>query len=145
MLIQILIGVTIIITLSSIAATSLSSFLKQQALENDTEEVVALFTEARNRTLAAEGGTTFGVHLAEDKVVLFSGETYTPGDSGQKTILLNPSIMIESIALEGAGADVAFIQSTGGTDDYGTFVVRKRGTADGARTVTISQAGQVSN
>ncbi len=145
MLLQLVIGITVIMIMSSIVALGLSSFLHQQALENGAGEVTALLGEARSRTLAADDGLSYGVHLEAHKAVLFSGDTYVPDADAERTVVFDRAVVIDPIMLEGGGDEILFEQETGNTEEYGTFVMRKVESTRGMQTLVVTQAGQVSS
>ena len=63
MLMQLIIGIVIIIILASITTLRLSSFTEAQALNNTVDDVTALLNQARSRTISADAGATYGVHI----------------------------------------------------------------------------------
>jgi len=144
-LIEILFVIVIIVVLAAIVALSFSGFKKGQALPTGVDEVVALLNEARSRTLAAENGLQYGVHLASDRAVLFNGTTYASGTSTNKTIMMDSTVTITSITLTGGGADVVFNKLTGETSQYGTLIVKNTSTTVGQKTITITKTGLISS
>ena len=145
MLLQLMIGIVVIGIWSGIVALNLGSFLGRQAVDNGVGDITTLLDEARSRTLAREGGTQYGVHLEATKAVLFSGTTYSSTAPDNRTVILDRSTQITSIALSGGGSDVIFDPLSGDTDEDGSFVVGSVTTSAGAKTVTITHAGQASS
>ena len=145
LIIQVLISIIIIVILATIVALSLGSFREHQELTNAIDGVTALVNEAHSRTLAAEGGTVYGVHLDTSDAVLFAGSTYVPGDPSNQTVTLEPAIEIDTISLAGAGSDIVFDMLTGDTDDYGTFKIDRVSTTLGAKTLTVTKTGAISS
>lgn len=145
MLIQLVIGIVVIGILSGVVALNLGTFLGHQAIDNGVGDVTALLDEARSRTLAHEAGLQYGVHLETTKAVLFSGATYSTMAPDNRTVLLDRTVEITSISLAGGGTEVLFDPLTGDTEEDGTFVVQAVTSMSGAKTVTITHAGQVSS
>jgi Tfp pilus assembly protein FimT len=145
MLMQVLISIVIIATLSTIVAINLGSFRERQALSNTVDEVIALVNQARSRTLAAEGGSVYGVHFGASEAVLFTGATYVPGTFSNRVLAVNSAIVLDAISLQGGGTDVVFDMLTGDTAQYGTLVVHRVSTAVGQRLLTIAKTGAISS
>ncbi len=145
MLLQLMIGIVVIGILSGVVALNLGTFLGHQAIDNGVGDVTALLDEARSRTLAHESGSQYGVHLETTKAVLFSGTTYSSTAVDNRVVLIDRSAEITSISLTGGGSDVIFDSLTGDTEEDGTFVVREAASTSGAKTVTITHAGQASS
>jgi Tfp pilus assembly protein FimT len=145
MLIQLVIGIVVIGILSSVVALSLTENLHQQALDNSVDEVSALINEARSRTVAGDQGVAYGVHLEATQAVLFSGATYTPGDTSNWTVTLDRSIQIDSITLNGGGSEILFERLYGDTANDGTFIVKTLTGKYREKTVTVTKVGAVSS
>lgn len=146
-LVETLVVVGIVMVIAGIVSLSFSSFRYGQALPNDVDDVTALLNEARSRTISGDAGAQYGVHFQSDRAVLFVGNTYVAGAVGNKTIIVNPMIIITSISLNGGGVDVVFNKLTGETSQYGTLVEKYN---DGSinppnKTITISKTGLVSS
>ena len=124
-LVELVITIGILAALATITALSLGDFREHQALSNTVDEMIAIVNQARSKTLAAEGGSGYGVHFDPNDAVLFVGPTYTPGDPGNVVDAIDPSIELDSVSLSGGGQEVLFDGLTGGTDDDGTVIVRR--------------------
>lgn len=145
LLIQLVIVLVVITIISSIVVLNLSNFSEAQQLNNNVDEVTALVNEARSRTLLGEATNYYGVHLEDTKAVLFPGPSYSDGAVGNKKIVLNTAIEIESISLAGGGSDIIFTQLTGDTSQYGTFIMKRVSTTAGQKTLSVSKSGIVSS
>ena len=145
MLLQLMIGIVVIVVISSIVALNLTRNLSHQALTNTIGDVSALIEEARSRTLSGDHEQTYGVHLESTKAVLFSGTSYDPSALGNKTVKTSSGIVLDSITLAGGGSEILFDAVSGDTDEDGTFIVKKATTDEGEKMVTVTHAGQVSS
>ena len=143
-LIEMIVAIAIITILASIVALNLGSFRETQGISNASDEIIALVNQARSRTLAADGGTNYGVHFDSNEAVLFAGSTYAAGTPGNITVPVDPSIEISDVSLAGSGSDVVFDMLTGDTDDYGTIGIRRLTAATGEKTLTIEKTGAIS-
>ena len=141
-LIEMLIVVFLVITLSTLVFYNLSSRRTSQALNNGEDEIVALVNEARGSTISGENGSQYGVHFETHKAVLFAGTTYTVGSSTNKEYDLDGAVTINSTSLSGGSSDMVFKKLTGDTDQYGTIqIISTPGNA--TKTITVSKNGFV--
>jgi Tfp pilus assembly protein FimT len=129
--------------LATIIFLSFSGAQKNQALKNETENVVALIKEAQAKTLAGDGASQYGVHLQSDKAVLFTGSSYSSGASTNRTLLFNTTVTVASITLTGGGSDIVFSKLTGETPQYGTFIIKNTSTTANQKTITVNKLGLI--
>ena len=142
-LIEILVVISIIAIMASIAMYNLSAKRDMQALNNDNEQVIALLNEARSRTVSGDQNMQYGVHVQANKVVLFQGAIFSDGVSTNREVLFDSNNHAESISLEGGVSDIIFKKMTGETDGYGTFLL-KNASGSSWKTITISKVGLAS-
>lgn len=146
-LIEILIVVSIIATISAIVVINLSKFRNQQVLQNTTEDVVSLLNEARNSTISSKNSNTYGVHFQSDKTTLFSGASFT-SDPSNKQINLDSSVIIPvtgGINLNSGGNDVIFTRISGDTTNNGTITIQLVNDITQQKVITISKIGVISS
>ena len=144
-LIELILVIAIIAIMATIAALSFSGFHSGQAVPNTVNEATALLNEARSRTLAGDSGNQYGVHIQSDRVVLFTGTSYSSTSTTNKVILNDSTVTSASTTLQGGGSEVIFNKLTGETSDYGYFVVKQNSSTKIQKTITISQTGLVSS
>ena len=142
-LLQLVIAVAIVTALSVIIFSSTGTAKTNQLLKNETEGVVAVIKEAQEKTLSGEGDSQYGVHIQSDKVVLFTGSSYSSSASSNRAFTLDSTVTITSISLAGGGSDIVFSQLSGETSQYGTFVIKNISTTNGQKTITVSKLGLV--
>ncbi len=142
-LIETLIGVTIIVVISTIVAMQVSSFAKKQKIDNSVDESIALLNEARSRTLSADGGNQYGVRVGSSSLELFTGSTYSSASTNK--IVALPSGITTVVSIAGGGTDVVFARMTGDTNQYGTIVIKDSTTTVGQKTITLSKTGVASS
>ena len=145
-LIEILIVVSIVSIISAIVVPSLSRFHDQQALRNTTEDVISLLNEARNNTISSKNSTTYGIHFQADKVILFTGSSFTISPSNKQinfdSVIIIPSV--GGINLNGGRSDIIFDRITGDTAEYGTIIIRIKNDVSKQNIVNISKIGIIS-
>lgn len=140
-IIEIVIAVAVIAILSVIAFNSFSSFKNEQELANVIEEVVSDLRLARSKTIASENFSQYGVHFESQKVVIFTGTTYSAIDPNNIIYDVPARIEISSWNLAGGGADVIFQRLTGKTNQYGSITARVKTEPTKTKTVNIKQTG----
>lgn len=141
--IEILISIAIIIILTSIMGYSFSTFRNNQQLRGEIETIRTLLDEAQTRTLSSKDDSSYGVHIENDKVVLFRGITYSALDPENEITTLHPDIEIVNISLNGGGPNVVFERLTGDVDAYGSLTVRVKSDTAINKIISISKVGVV--
>jgi len=122
-LVELAIVIAVMAFVAGTVSLSLSSFNSRETLEQKTQILLSLFEEARGRTLASDQNSVYGIHLEEDKAVLFKGNIYTEGSVTNKEITFSPYVRISDISLEGGASEVIFDRLTGYTDTPGTITL----------------------
>jgi prepilin-type N-terminal cleavage/methylation domain-containing protein len=124
-LIEILITISIIIIIISIVSPNFIEYKRQQVLKNTTEEVVSLLNKARNNTIASKESKNYGVRFFSDKVILFSGLTYTESVDNE-VVNFDSYVTISNdggINLNGGSDEVVFSRLTGDVANYGSIKI----------------------
>jgi prepilin-type N-terminal cleavage/methylation domain-containing protein len=142
-LIETLIGVAIVVIIATVVAVNLSSFTKKQQIDNGVDESIALFNEARSRTVSAFGGNQYGVRVSSGSLEMFTGTTYSSASSNK--IVTLPSGISTVVSIAGGGTDIVFEEMTGDTNQYGTVIIKNSSTTVGQKTITISKTGIASS
>lgn len=141
-LVEMLVAIGILTVVASIGVYFFASLYKKEALEKDTASLVALINQARMLSVSSKDASAFGVHLQNDKAVLFEGFSYVSGGANEKTSGFSGKVQVSSYALAGGGSDIVFDRLTGNTSNSGTIVLSlKDGSA--STTVTVLQTGVV--
>ncbi len=140
-LIEILLSLGILAVVSMLGVMSLSTVNKDKALVVETERTLSLIAKARSFTLSAKEGSTYGVHVETQKVVLFKGPTYTANAITNEIQTINPEVKISAISLVGGGAEVLFSKLTGTTTQTGTVTLSSVRNSSQTKTVTIIGTG----
>jgi len=141
-LLEVLVVLAIIGLLVVILTTSFNSFNKNQSLQKDTENIVAVLKQARNQTLASKNSNSYGVHFASSTITLFVGNVYDQNSLTNEITYLNQNNLISGLSLYGASTSVVFQKLTGETGQYGTINITSGGTSD-TKVVTIYKTGLV--
>ena len=141
-LLELSIVLAILTVLLVIVLSTFISFRKNQALQNDTDTIVEVLSQARSQTLLSQNSSQYGVHLTSSKATLFVGTVYDSSSSSNKDFNLTPTDTIVTISLTGGGVDVIFDKLSGQTSQSGTIVISSPSTSR-IKTVTIYKTGIV--
>ncbi|MEK7178816.1 MAG: type II secretion system protein [Patescibacteria group bacterium] len=133
--IEIIVVIAIFLLMSTVGFQSFSLFKQNADLDAAADMGVSLLSQARSKTVAAEGGSRYGIHFEQDSLTLFTGASYVPGASGNEKFVLPTTIEMSAISVSGGGSDVVFKKLTGETDNDGTITFRLK--SDGSRTRTV--------
>ncbi len=141
-IIEILIVLGIMAILTGITFSVFSSVKKAQALEKDRDSIIEVLRQARSQTLSSKNASQYGVHITSSQITLFTGTSYSVGNSSNQDFILQGSDTIVTISLTGGGSDVVFNRLTGETNQNGTITISSPSTSQ-TKTVTIYKTGLV--
>lgn len=140
---ELIAAVAILSALAVVVIDPIRTFRNNQQMTGTTEEITALFHEARANTLASKDGAQWGVYIVSDRAALYKTSYATTAPDTKSVIFPNP-LMIDQITLVGGGTTVLFDRLTGKTSQSGSFRVRLRSDAAQSRLITILSSGSVS-
>ena len=138
---EVIIVISIVIVVSTLGMSAFSSFQKGTDLSAEADRVITLLVEARSKTLSAENALQHGVHFESDKIVSFSGATYSSGDSRNQEVFLSSIVEISTTTLNGGGSDVVFKKLSGDTQNDGTIVMRLKSDTSRTKAILIRETG----
>lgn len=137
--IEILITISILAIIGTITLSALANVRIRRDLDAAVAETASTIRLAQSKTLASESDARYGVHFAEDRVMLFQGISYASGTTTE-TRLFSPRVRISVITLADGGSDVAFQRLTGTTTGHGLIQLDA---GSYSRILTIDPSGAV--
>ena len=140
-LIEILVALALLAIVSAITMASFSNLNKTNALDSSVANIVSILDEARSKTLASQNSEQYGVHLEQNQVISFIGNSYNSGDSDNVVFTINKLVEISDISLTSGGNDIIFDRLTGQVDQNGSLVVRLKSDNAVSTTVTVFGTG----
>ena len=145
--IELLMAIGILVILIGISVPVFIFFQKGLELNNSAEEIINLLRIARNKTLASEGNSQYGVYfdstISPHQSVLFKGDNFALRDSSFDEVYKLPtSIEIYQINL-GGGNEVVFDRVTGNTSQPGDISLKLKTDSTKNKTIYIDGSGQV--
>ena len=139
--VELLFAVAIIAVLAALSATTFMAVRQTEELKTATQDVWLALRSARNATLSSSGDQVYGVHIARNKVVRFSGSTY--GTNSTTDMVSNfPGSVVATSSLSGSTTDIVFTRLSGEVSATGTITLL-HSTTNATTTLTISQTGLV--
>lgn len=139
-LIEVLIALLIVGLVVTVLIASFRSFTARRTLDGAAANVISALEVARAQTLDSLSDSAYGVHIETDRVVIFAGATYMPGDPGNRLILLSPQVSVGS-SLTGGTTDVSFARLSGKASATGTITVTLRADPSQTRVITVAPGG----
>ena len=140
-MLEVVVVISIGAILATMAFSSLRTFWRSRTVDVGVENVLSIFSRARLDTISSRDGNAYGVHLEGDRLILYVGPTYDAATTTKVTMLMDPALRIKYVSLLGGGTDVLFKKWTGGTDQYGTFVLDFASGTTSPATITVSGTG----
>ncbi len=137
LLVMVIGGVLLAITLAA-----LRTVRQHVDIDAATHQIIAALQLARNKTLASQDQSSYGVHFESNKYVLFKGTTYNASASDNEVHTLAARLEIYNIGLAG-GSDVIFDRIYGTTSNAGAVSIRLTDEPTNTRTISILASGQV--
>jgi prepilin-type N-terminal cleavage/methylation domain-containing protein len=138
-LIEVLIVIGVLAILTGLASLSMVSFGQTGNLDSGAAIVRGALKEAQANALANLDDKAWGVHLEQNRVILFadSGSGFEPSPDNSVRVLTGASL---SWDLSGADA-IVFAQKTGQTAIEGTITIRS--SAPNTKTVSVNLQGMI--
>jgi len=111
---ELLVIIGILVILATLVNLSFSSFQKESALKNSTEEVISSLRLAQNKTLASEETSQWGVYFSTstNQYVLFRGSEYAVRNPSFDEIKNLPGT-VEIQEINTTGSEVVFSRISG--------------------------------
>ena len=122
-LVEMLVVVAVIAILAVLSYQTFFDTNRMQALEKDRDIVLSALERARSLTLSSSGDRQYGVHIENNRVILFPGNNYDVSDPENAVESLNALVTIASSSIKGGGNDIVFERLTGKTLQSGTIGV----------------------
>lgn len=120
--VEILMVLAIISILAAILVVSFQNINDHSTLRVSTQEVETALLSARNKTLASENDSVYGVHIDERRVIEFMGPTYSSTTPTTTAYAFMGPVTATS-TLSSGGADIVFSRLTGYANATGTVTL----------------------
>lgn len=139
---ELLIVIAVMTVILSISFYFFSGVGKNDALEKDVAGLTSFIRDARLLSVTSKNSSAFGIHLENNRAVLFEGNVYVAGGPNEKIIEFSKYIYMSAHALNTAGSDIVFERLTGSTSDFGTVTLSLTDDSTSS-TITILRTGVI--
>ncbi len=139
-LLETMMVISLTLILATISIVALGDFGNRSGQHEAAQIILGVLEDAHARTLASQNDTFYGVHFDTTQVVLFTGGTYTAGESTNETYTLPSKTSITTIGL-GGSSEVLFARLSGEATPSGTITVALTETPTQSKMITIYQSG----
>ncbi len=139
-LIELLVVVAIFGLLITVTITSLIEYRDIQVAKSSVTEVVSIIKETRQKTVAAETITQFGVYIASSSLTVFEGNVYDISNLTNKTFSI-PGMSLSAQFSDGSST-LIFTRLTGEPSATGTIDIGYP-RLNSTTTITIKEAGLI--
>lgn len=114
---------------------------ERATLDSAVRDIVSVLSQARSQTLAAMDSSSFGVHFAQDEVIIFKGTSFSSGNpDNEKTSIVFPAT-ISNVTLggvSGSSGELYFHRLSGSPSKWGTITVSS---PSYSKIITVSATG----
>lgn len=141
-LMELIMVIVIFTIIMSVSFYFFSGFGKKEALEKDVAGLTSFLRDARLLAVASKNASAFGIHLQNDKAVLFEGNSYVVGGANEKILLFSPEIYLYGYSLNNGGADIIFDRLNGNTSNFGAVTLSLKDNS-ASTTITILKTGVI--
>ena len=143
-IVETIVVVAVLVLIISVVLYSLSTLKKSQAMKNAVGDVLSSIDKARSMSFASVNSTTYGVHFQSDKVVVFSGSTYSSSASDNDDINITSPASITNVtlnSLSGTSGDIYFTRLLGVPSKTGSVTIT---VGTNTKFITIATTGNAS-
>ncbi len=143
-LIEILVVISILGILVTVALPQFSKIKENQVLKNTVEDVTSALHTAQSQSLASVDSLEYGVHFQSDQIVIFKGKVFLADAQDNKIINIISPASISDVTLGGISSttgDIYFERLSGMPNKTGTITVTIPSLS---KIITISATGAVS-
>lgn len=110
----------------------------QQRTLKSRVEVESLIKETRNKTLASESTTQFGIYFTPGSVTTFEGLSYSPTNPTNRLYTVAPTVV--SYKFSNSSSSITFARLTGEVSATGTISLYDK-LSNSTTTITILKSG----
>lgn len=122
-LVEIVLVIGIMAVIATIVIFSFSTLNQNYILEGAAQNAVAMFKDARSRTLSAKNNSQYGIHIASSSITLFPGSVFVSGNPSNETLTFSQSVAVGTTTLSGVGFDIVFSRLKGAPSQFGATSV----------------------
>lgn len=154
-LIEIIIVIAILGSLSAVIVSGFISFNKNSILNNSSEEFISALKLAQSKSMSSEDYSSYGVYINPvdlTQYILFKGSSYAGRvPSFDQVYSLENNVEFNSVILykggvgfpENASNEIVFDRLTGFPKQWGSITVRNKADIESKKTILVTSSGEV--
>ena len=120
-ILELLVVIAILLIVSLFSFVAIREYALYQQMQSAEQTLTALFRETRQKTIAAETETNFGLHFASSTVIRFEGASTTTAPE-ENVVIEIPHVVITTMFSDGSNA-VRFARLSGRPSATGTIAI----------------------
>ncbi len=140
-ILEVVIVLGVLVLISGVTFVAFQNLSGTNRLEKSSQQVLSVFSSARNDSVQRRGGASFAVSIASSSLTIFEGTTFTSSASTNRKFDFSGAVF-DQVSLGGATTSVRFAALSGTTSDNGTFRLRRSDNAT-STTFTIYKSGVI--
>lgn len=141
-LVEVVLVLSILVIFFGLSALYYQTTQVRTDLNAQASNFVGFLRLAQSSAEAGKGDTSHGIHVENDRYVIFTGTTYNQSSPSNYEVILPDTIQISEYSLNGGSSDIVFNAPNGETDDYGTATFSSN-RINQTKIVTITNAGAI--
>lgn len=144
-LIEIIIVFAVLALIFGVVSSEFSKSRERQVLKSAVSDILSSLNKARTKTLSSVNSSSYGVHFEAGQITIFTGTSYSPGATGNESILLALPAEISNVALgsgSGSSGNLYFERLSGDPSKSGSVTVS---TPNFSKIISISATGAFSS
>lgn len=134
-LLELLLVVTIMTTLSVMTASFYARFFNQNAVDNTVDQLVGQMRKAQFYAMMGKQNSNWGIHYASNSITLYKGSTFGADPTFNETFSVNSSINLDGFT------DINFTHATG--VPAGAQAITITGPNNVSKSITVNAQGVV--
>jgi Tfp pilus assembly protein FimT len=141
---EILVVLAILGIIFAIVIPQFSKGREQAVLKSAVADTLSSIDKARAETLGSLDSSSYGVHFELDKVIIFKGTVYSPGDSHNEIVDIVAPATISNVTLNGisgTSGEFYFNRLSGVPSKTGTLTLSS---VSYSKIITVSATGAAS-
>lgn len=130
--------------LAVITVIALNVFPKSdnsRTLDRNAILTVSTLNQARSLSISSKNNSRHGVYFGDQELVIFAGDTYTPGANDNVTVPLNSRVTISNKSLSGGGSTVVFNRLSGTAMYFGSVTLSSLDDESLTKVINIYESG----
>lgn len=138
---EILIALSIITVLLTIALNTLINYRNAKKLDTTTDSIAAKIEEAKSNSISGKNGQSYGIAIASSSYTFWYGNTYSSSDPNNIVLTIADNLVLNTTL---SGYNMKFERITGLPSNTGSITITDKNNASTTDSITIGTLGDIS-